>query len=105
MLVTPLPGADRENVLKALESVYMAAVNARGAGGLVIEGHDGYLKWVDDAVYALRGQISSADIDRLVLTRCYWTLLPFRTGHLTQGPLDRAITAELDERVIALGRP
>jgi hypothetical protein len=80
----------------------MAAVNARGAGGNVIDRHDGYLKWADDAVYALRGQISSADVDRLVLTRCYWTLLPLTTGHLVQCPLHRVITAELDERVVAL---
>ncbi|SPL88399.1 unnamed protein product [[Actinomadura] parvosata subsp. kistnae] len=102
MLITPLPGTESDNVLKALESVYMAAVNARGAGGNVMERHDGYLKWVDDAVYALRGQISGADMDRLILTCRYWMLQPLTTDHLVQGPLNRVISTELDERVIAL---
>ncbi|GAB3161006.1 PIN domain-containing protein [Microbispora hainanensis] len=99
MLITPRPGVDRDTLVEALTSVLTGAINARGAGGDVILQHDTYLRWVDDAVYTLRGRISSADLDRLILTRRYWMLQPLTTAHLVQGTMQRVINAELSERV------
>ncbi|GAA2657744.1 hypothetical protein GCM10010412_028680 [Nonomuraea recticatena] len=70
-----MPGADRRNVRQALNYVWTEAVNARTTttsepDELCLK----YLSWAVEAATHLRSQVSSRDIDRLVLTRRYWAL-------------------------------
>ncbi|MGW5689029.1 PIN domain-containing protein [Nonomuraea sp. NPDC003754] len=102
MLITPRPGTDRDNLLQALIHVHAEVVNARGASGNLIDYHRAYVKWADNAVYALRSSISAADLDRLVLTRRYWMIQPLTTDQLVQGTMQPVINTELAERTDAL---
>ncbi|MFE2922740.1 PIN domain-containing protein [Streptomyces goshikiensis] len=106
MLVTPVPGAHRENVLKTLQSVYMAAGNLNGgvqenAYGRLIS----YLVWANDSVRLLTSQINARDIDRLVRTRTHQTLLD-GVGHLAgssqQKLVNGLVSLEIEQRVAAL---
>jgi PIN domain len=99
MLVTPLPGADRGNLLNALQHVHIGAVNARGAGGMHIVRYEAYMRWAFDAVRMLRGQVVSADLEKLVLTRTFWALQAPATG---LEYVARLADAELDDRVSVL---
>jgi hypothetical protein len=70
MLITPRPGAHRDNIHKAIQRVQMEASNLRGADASTA--HQRllrYLAWVTEAVGILQGQISAADVDRLIQTR------------------------------------
>jgi hypothetical protein len=77
MLVTPRPGVNRDNLLNILRSVQGDVTNLRGGGGPQTAHKRllGYLEWTSDAVRMLGNQISSADLERLVLTRRYELLL------------------------------
>lgn len=77
MLVTPRPGVDRKHLLDTLRQVYTDVFNLRGGGGngTAYDRLLAYLNWGTDAVSALGNQISSADLDRLVLTKRYEQLL------------------------------
>lgn len=76
MLITPLPGAKREDILRTLREMHTAVGNA-------YSGHQGnaqaklgaYLEWTTLAVSHLSSQISPADLDWLVLTPAYGRLL------------------------------
>ena len=106
MLVTPLPGVDRETLRSTLRDLHGAALDARSASGPDVS-HDplcGYFDWVGAALRSLQTQVSAADIDRLVLTRQYELLLSAggngswdaeTEASAVQGLLD----AELDARV------
>lgn len=72
MLVRPLPGVDRNDLLGELTRLQHLVGNARTVVGT--EAYDQYHSWVDDAVRSLSARISSDDVDRLVLTRRYWVL-------------------------------
>jgi rRNA-processing protein FCF1 len=97
-----MPGVDRANLRRALSDVHVSVLNIRGAGvgeypfdRVVV-----YLNWVNDAVRMLRKQISSADIDRLVLTRRYELLLAEDISSDSR-VLNGLLSAELDERADA----
>lgn len=102
MLVTPLPGANRDNVRQALRSVHIEASNTRGKTGSAYARLLAYLDWSSNAVRMLRGQIRSADIDSLILTRRHAALLD-GVGHLAgtqQEPVvNGLVNLELDERI------
>ncbi|MFB7256893.1 PIN domain-containing protein [Streptomyces nojiriensis] len=106
MLVTPVPGAHRDNVLKTLRSVHMAAGNIDGrvpenAYGRLLT----YLVWANDSVRLLTSQISGRDIDRLVRTRTHQTLLD-GVGHLAdssqQKLVNGLVSLEIEQRIAAL---
>jgi hypothetical protein len=102
VLVTPLPGADRETLRRTLDEVCTAVFNLRGGGGgqYPFDRVASYLNWANDAVRTLRKQVSSADLDRLVLTRRYELLLA--TGVNTDNRvLNGLLSTELEERVDA----
>lgn len=104
MLVTPMPGVDRENLRNALRDVHTKVQNVRSGGGSAADRVRGYLDWANEAVRRLRGQISAADVDRLVLTKRYELLLS-GTASLG-GPggepiLNGLLSTELDERAAA----
>src|SRR5690349_6199750 len=76
MLITPHPGAHPDNILQTLHQTYMDAGNASSAGPqTAYQRLLAYLEWATNAARRLRNQISSGDIDRLVLTRRYHALL------------------------------
>jgi rRNA-processing protein FCF1 len=106
MLVRPIPGAHRDNVLNTLRSVHMAAVNLNGkvygsAYGRLLA----YLVWANDSVRMLTSQISDRDIDRLVRTRTHQTLLD-GVGHLAgtdqQRLVNGILSLETEQRTAAL---
>ncbi|MEU3879839.1 hypothetical protein [Streptomyces californicus] len=107
MTVTPIPGTHRDNVLSALWSVSVAAGNLdsqhhSSAYGRLLA----YLEWVNESLRMLVSQISASDIDRLIRTRMYQSLLD-GVGHLAGSDQQRLVngllTNEVRERVVALG--
>lgn len=107
VLVTPIPGANRDNVLQVLQSVRTAAGNIDGRVY-----HDAYrrllayLQWANESERLLTSQISTRDIDRLVRTRTHQTLLD-GVGHLAgtdqQSLVNGIVGLEIQQRVVALG--
>ena len=76
MLVTPLPGTNRQKLRQTMRELHSAAINIRnskpqGAVGPI----DEYFRWTDTADGKLTDQIADRDIQRLVLTPRYWALL------------------------------
>ena len=107
MLVTPRPGVNRKNLRDTLNSVCTDASNLRGGGPR--GSHNrllAYLDWTSSAVRMLSSQISSADLDRLVLTRRYELLLA-GVGNMAgdqqevQRVVNGLVSTELDQRVAA----
>ncbi|MGW0315094.1 PIN domain-containing protein [Streptomyces flavidovirens] len=106
MLVTPIPGAHRENVLKTLRSVHTAAGNINGGQFEAAYGRLlAYLEWANESVRLLTSQISTRDVDRLVRTRTHQTLVD-GVGHLAGSDQQRLVNGivslEIDQRVAAL---
>ena len=77
MLLTPLPGTDRDHLLKTLREVHSAAYNITGSRGPgPAQGRvSAYIEWATLAVQQLGHQITTADLDRLVWTQGYERLL------------------------------
>ncbi|MEO3750792.1 hypothetical protein [Streptomyces sp. B6B3] len=76
MLVSPLPGVDRKHLHQTLGEVCQEASNLyTGGPDDHYERLLAYLDWASDAVDRLGTLISSADLDRLVLTKRYDQLL------------------------------
>ncbi|MCX4233258.1 PIN domain-containing protein [Streptomyces ortus] len=105
MLITPRPGAHRDNILKALEQVRQDASNLRGSGSANYEGLLRYLEWVTVAARLLQDQVSGKDVERLVQTRRYYALLGAcgtMAGTSQQRLVNGLVQQELDDRVGAL---
>jgi len=107
MLVTPRAGVNRDNLLKSLRSVHDEAFNLRGGGPQGAHKRLlAYLEWTSNAVRMLGNQVSSADLERLVLTRRYELLLS-GVGTMTgtevevQRVVNGLVSLELDQRVAA----
>jgi hypothetical protein len=75
MLITLRPGADRNSVLKTLREVHQAVQDVYNAGHPPYIRLLEYLRWANKAARLLRTQISTADLDALVLTRGHAALL------------------------------
>ncbi|MFJ7211072.1 PIN domain-containing protein [Amycolatopsis sp. NPDC098790] len=102
MLVTLVPGADRANVERTLRELHTDAYNVRAdAAGRAIHAADRvvrYFQWAHSAARRLRGQITQADIDRLILTRPYDRLMGMADGG-TAGVANGLVFAELTARI------
>jgi hypothetical protein len=107
MLVTPYPGANRDDVLRTLRDLKSAAQNAGNVHGPAQTHLTAYLEWATDSARMLENRVSTADIDRLVLTRGYDRLLA-AAGTLTgadigtQRVLNGLVSHEIQQRVQAL---
>lgn len=106
MLITPRPGADRRNIRDALRNAHTAASNLQGAGPeTAFSRLMRYLNWATDTAGVLRHQISDNDIDHLVLTRRYHSLLG-SCGTLAGSSQERLVNGlvnlEVTERIEAL---
>ena len=79
MLVTPLPGVRRDDLLKTLREIRDDATRAaNGGGGPGATAYGNvlvYLDWANRAARMLDRRVSPGDIDRLVLTRGHEQLL------------------------------
>jgi rRNA-processing protein FCF1 len=108
MLITPRPGVDRDYLLNSLRTVQSNVATLRGAGG-PSDAHKrllAYLEWTSNAVRMLGNQISSSDLERLVLTRRYELLLSgigtMRGNEMeVQRVVNDLVALELDQRVDA----
>jgi hypothetical protein len=74
MLVTPVQGCDREQLLKTLREVHTDLHNLRVAAIAEEQRLTEYLYWVDKSIRLLRLQVAAEDLDRLILTKRYWAL-------------------------------
>lgn len=101
MLVRPLPGVGRDDLLTQLRRLHSEVGNARSRNPREVSGtFSAYNSWANDAVRMLRRRVSEADIDRLVLTRRYWLLqsLEAISGAGAAEPRLSLLLAEMDER-------
>jgi hypothetical protein len=65
VLVTPLPGANRDNLLRTLKDMHTAVSNLyTGGSGPAHDRLTAYVEWTTTAMQHLGYQISSADLDR-----------------------------------------
>ncbi len=99
MLITPRPGANRENLLEALRIVHTAAMNARSVGQPSAYSrllH--YLEWAEYSARQLRSQIRTADLTALVLTPRHDTLLD-GVGHLAGTDQQRLVNLLVDQEL------
>ncbi|MFJ3601947.1 PIN domain-containing protein [Streptomyces anulatus] len=107
MLVTPLPGTNRDHLIATLDSARNKVDNLRGGfTGPAYSRLVQYLRWASDSARLLRNLIRPADLTRLVLTRRYDALLSGAASGLAgsqqEGFLNDLISLELDERVTDL---
>ncbi|MBM9510014.1 hypothetical protein ITX44_36755 [Streptomyces sp. KK5PA1] len=99
MLITPRPGAHRNNILDALRDVHTTAMNARGAGPFnSYQRLLHYLEWATDSARRLRDQISDADLDHLIFTRRHAALLD-GVGHLAGADQQRLVNGLVDQEL------
>lgn len=89
--------ANRDQARVALRQVETNALNVRGAGHTGADMLTAYLQWASESVRLLRHQISAADIDRLVLTKRYWSLQG--STEATFALLSLLVGMEIDERI------
>lgn len=107
MLVTPLPGADRDHLLETLSAVQIEVGNLQGpfngpAYGRLVA----YLRWATSAARRLRNLVRPEDVTRLVLTRRHDALLSGAAAGLAgshqEAFLNDLVSLELEERVADL---
>ena len=105
MLVTPLPGVPRDDVLKTLRETASTAIDASNVHGAAYVRLTAYLEWVTNSVRMLEGRISPADLNRLVLTPGYERLLS-AAGSLTGADMgtQRALGGMVSEELRQRGR-
>jgi hypothetical protein len=105
MLITPRPGAHHNNIRQALNNVHTAAKNLPGSSHNAFASLLKYLQWATESANILRSQISARDLDNLIFTPRYQTLLAScgtlagtDQQYLVRGLVDLEVT----ERVEAL---
>ncbi|MEV6566003.1 hypothetical protein [Streptomyces kronopolitis] len=105
MLITPRPGADRRNIREALTNAHTAAGNLQGTGPeTAFSRLMCYLNWGTQTAGTLRPQISDADVDHLVLTRRYQSLLGScgsLAGSYQERLVNGLVNLEMAERIQA----
>jgi rRNA-processing protein FCF1 len=92
MTLRLLPGASIETLMTALNRICNAANDARAGDGTQV--YEKYIRWAVDATRSLGYLVSQEDLDRLVLTRRYWTLQSLVPGELST---NLALQLELEQ--------
>lgn len=102
MLVTPLPGVDRQHLVQVLDTVGIGATNLLGAfvGKHPTDCTNIYLNWVHDAARSLRTLIRPPDIGELILTRRYEQILS--VSALGTAAIYSLLAIEVEERIAAI---
>jgi hypothetical protein len=72
VLITPLPGTDRYELLRTLTERLLAAENARGSTQTGPTFQIEYLRWFRETSNILRGRIARNDVDGLLPTASAW---------------------------------
>lgn len=106
MIVTPIPGTSRDHIYKTLRGLWTSASNLEGQHySNAYERLLRYLEWANESQRMLAGQVSIRDVDRLIRTRMYQSLLD-GVGHLAGSDQQRLVNGlianEVRERVTAL---
>ncbi|MFE7564190.1 PIN domain-containing protein [Kitasatospora sp. NPDC057500] len=104
MLITPRPGADRQNIRQILSGVHTSAMNLQRPYGSALEGLLTYLEWATESARMLRSQISDRDLDQLVFTDRYRELLGICgtvAGTAQQRLVNGLVQLEVVERIEA----
>lgn len=96
MLITPRIGGSRDNLVQQLIEVETGLKNVRGRGSTAVDLFNEYLRWANEAVRMLRHSVREADLERLVLTRRYWTIQAMATGPV--GMASNLVEVEIDDR-------
>jgi PIN domain len=99
MLITPRIGANRSSLLQQLLQVETDLKNVRGRAQGPVDLFNEYLRWANEAVRMLRQTLREADLERLVLTRRYWTMQAMATGPV--GMAANLVEVEIDDRTTA----
>lgn len=102
MLLTPLPGG-RDDLLNKLEHIRRELINSRGTSPELAARHRAYLDAIGEGARLLRGAIRAADVDLLLLTRRYWTLVDMTVS--TNPPVrvvNDLLSLEIDDRLLEL---
>lgn len=68
------PGTPLTEVLRVLRSVHDGAANLLGMSTDLGQVVDHYLSWANESVRMLRHALPADEIDRLILTRRYWSI-------------------------------
>jgi len=100
MLIRPIPGSDRDNLLKNIEYVHTQVGNVRSAGHTHLDLYNSYIAWVNESVRMLRHEVSPEDLERLVLTKRSW-LLQSMVGSAV-APLAVLVETEIADRLAVL---
>lgn len=96
MLITPRVGTDRTTLLQQLVQVETDLKNIRGRGHTAVDMFNEYLRWANEAVRMLRHSLREVDLERLVLTRRYWTIQAMATGPAAMA--SNLVEVEIDDR-------
>jgi PIN domain len=94
-----LTGSNPEWVEGSLSLATIDLININAHSGM--EMYNEYIGWANAQVRMLRGQISSADLDRLVLTRAYWSLRDMNPTALGNN-LTETVRRELEAQKITI---
>jgi PIN domain len=101
MLIRPIPGADRDTILRNLQHVHMQVGNIRIGGHTPLDLYNSYISWVNESVRMLRHELSSEDLEQMVLTKRSWMLQSMAGSAV--GPLAILVETEIDDRLTAVG--
>ena len=96
MAITPRFGSDRATLLDRLAEVEIRLRNVRGRASTAVDLFNEYLRWANEAVRMLRHHVRESELERLVLTRRYWTMLAMATGPV--GLARDLVELEIDDR-------
>jgi hypothetical protein len=105
MLITPLPGSHHDNIRQVLTGVHTAAMNLSGGSHSAFGSLLKYLQWATESARVLRSQVSARDLDSLIFTPRYQTLLAScgtLAGSDQQFLVRGLVELEVTERVEAL---
>lgn len=104
MDVTPLPGRTGQEVLDALRTIHTSLANPLGDD--VTTRVTAYVRWAAEATRQLRYLIRSEDLERLILTTGYRTILtlPHESAAVTNAVLDTEVQLRLGELNDTIGR-
>ena len=75
MLVSPVPGVDRQHLIAELGEVDRGLQNVRGSNGAPRDRYNAYIRWATASATRLGRLVSQADLERLVQTRIFWSML------------------------------
>lgn len=87
-------------LLRNLVEVHTELINVPGKSQTITDRYTNYITWIANSVRLLRTQLNEGDLERLLLTRRYWTLQAMVTS--PTGMAGDLVDAELADRGSAL---